>query len=601
MDYLPARLPIKLDRRLITGNITINTPCCVLEEICESMGLEIDISQLEDVQYRNLLSSELDKSVETITDLSSVDNMSLCAFYINPRDDLQWNRRNLFEALEWLTREKFDDCQTIDLIKNPLYIFDNPTPEDTRKVNKCILYNICMNMKIPTYYDSTPQKMRMSIVANNLSTKATIDDLILRMERCEQSILDKMYMILHMAEKNKDVWVSDKENLEDTTHFLRSKFRKIKGLIPRNNSQAVCIMAAEKSIDLSYSIDPIADFDYYNRTGKFLTEKMSMLHRINGQPPMLNMYFNQNIPKFYYTAKILETLRIRYCRPEVDDVYLELTAAMYINMFYYGVHPRSTRTKTRLNMYDVYNEKDCKDQVFLTTGSISSKYEIYTVSELEEIFTRYELLVNVKKEPLTDLEIQTLKVICIVVINPQLQKLRETIEKVELLCSMKEKRVKSFHDKYMKSDEKTKKKIEKVLDVLRNIAFILRGWEKEGPYPIINAPHPDEDKSARISYLATQEIRLFEKKCKKLGKMGTLFTSLPIYDYKDLKLVPVTEKEVGRTIAEKINLIKEGENSENENTCIRMSSNHICYTIHHYMSMIGKDPMFLLHDVSPIT
>jgi len=77
-----------------------------------------------------------------------------------------------------------------------------------------------------------------------------------------------------------------------------------------------------------------------------------------------------------------------------------------------------------------------------------------------------------------------------------------------------------------------------------------------------------------------------------LGELGVFLGGLPLLIYRDGVFNASQQREYGLTLGDRLRLIRSGENTDNMNSCIRMSSNWLCASAYKYMQQINMEPPF---------
>ena len=148
-----------LSRKLITGDINMNTPVVVLEEICESHGIGFED---EDISVEDYLDAIEDTEIYRVSFNNKHKSSSLIARFINK--DCSWNMNSLKKAFNFLIKfcDEYSKEEIINLIPNDP-TFGQQTMDNIYSINYCVCYKICNLFGIELYSSSTKDDLEMAI------------------------------------------------------------------------------------------------------------------------------------------------------------------------------------------------------------------------------------------------------------------------------------------------------------------------------------------------------------------------------------------------------------------------------------------------------
>jgi hypothetical protein len=145
--------------------------------------------------------------------------------------------------------------------------------------------------------------------------------------------------------------------------------------------------------------------------------------------------------------------------------------------------------------------------------------------------------------------------------------------------------MKEFYNYYMKTNNK-----EIILECIQNLlhlGFRMRGWIDGNDYPVKIAM---VDNQAIVDLNVQEALRNYEESCKKLESDIYIIKSFPLMKY-NKGFHFSNNVEDGKTVGERIELVKKGENTSNMGSCMRLSSNYIVTTAHKmYTTLKLKEP-----------
>ena len=171
-------------------------------------------------------------------------------------------------------------------------------------------------------------------------------------------------------------------------------------------------------------------------------------------------------------------------------------------------------------------------------------------------------------------------------------RLFEVIIEIEITLKANDEPTRRFVFSYRNSTPDTKHTIIKTLTSLLHTGMYMRGWL--GPnqeFPIRVAPVPP-NKDGEVALNVTHSISEYERQGRTLGKIGMEINNLPLIHYRDGHYQVSTSSNDGLTIGERLEIVKQGETSNNIASCIRLSSNWICASAHKYLTALGQSSPF---------
>ena len=125
----------------------------------------------------------------------------------------------------------------------------------------------------------------------------------------------------------------------------------------------------------------------------------------------------------------------------------------------------------------------------------------------------------------------------------------------------------------------------------------MRGWLGTGPYPISHAP---VDNQGEVDIRVSDAISSLEQYIQDAGKTGKMFLNLPLLRYRHGVFSKATNQRDGLTLGQRLDIIKDGDDSDRVAACIRLTSNWFCSSIYRYMELMKIDPGFNIVDLRSI-
>jgi hypothetical protein len=459
-----------LDRRIITGDIDIDIPNCVLIDL--AMGN--NLINPENYPHHYLLRYMLEKK-EAINKINlSLDNISKgdktiinyyapkIAAFVNPDKNTLWSLGGLFTAFKHML---FFDSNKIepDLISSKINIGPK-TMTNLYSYNACMLYKICKNYKINTRPTMTIDQMYLCI-------KYLFDIKNIKIPKCVED-----YYPNTDEKKLISIFTELPCNLDDTVKFKGITFDKliphydkisnINNLIsrikPNSHEESIIIFALKYGIDITYSNNPLKELDkllelkeekkeytpfdpkfavLYKRNPKWFSLK-------NNYSSILSMiYSNKSLYSFLESESIpseeMKFINIAVKKNNVDskqfandkDLREVLKTALFqtrINeTFYLGCHPNVNNNVTPIEL-DNIDEDDVDINCLISYGSIEyEKLTVYKTSELSAHFNANKNFTNPlnPQENFSSDAIKKLKHICKNIVETNDRKILENKRK----------------------------------------------------------------------------------------------------------------------------------------------------------------------------
>ena len=79
-----------------------------------------------------------------------------------------------------------------------------------------------------------------------------------------------------------------------------------------------------------------------------------------------------------------------------------------------------------------------------------------------------------------------------------------------------------------------------------------------------------------------------------------MILGLPLLHYRG-EYIAASEHSMGLTITDRIRIVREGDSSNNVNSCIRLTSNWFATTAHRYMQVVGMPQPFNIEHLRSIS
>jgi hypothetical protein len=141
--------------------------------------------------------------------------------------------------------------------------------------------------------------------------------------------------------------------------------------------------------------------------------------------------------------------------------------------------------------------------------------------------------------------------------------------------------------------------VKSTLEKVKELALLMRGWDGVSTeLPIRSVPPTDYSATTvRVSPILFQYVESW-KTCPQ-AVLHTLNLPLVVLTQEQFRINVDPSK--GLTIRDRLEIVKAGHNGTNGNSCIRMSSNNLLYSVAFYMKAIGANPGYEAGDVRYIS
>lgn len=601
---------IKLSRLDIVGEVVPNIPGPVLEEICLSEGLVIPSPEsLLDLVYRASVLVTLQRKQPLIIEYPlEQEKLGLIARYINSDPNIRWKLGILDVSLKWLTKKEYDPEQIISRLSLGESI-GLPTPEQPNKITACILYQVMLKLKLNINYNMTVEDMRRVLLAGKINRSLLMDEIQLKLASAPLTLVSEIFCMLYQN-TNVMEWKTDVQELRRTYTAIRSRVSDANGILPSDHSTAIIVAAMRYNIDLSYAKNPLLEYRKYSSDPTNyipFDEKMKYIMRVSPTSYSLNSFYNPNLPQELYSNPNLRSICQNIdltgisMHSSSEQYIMEICSSVYTDRFYKSIHPGIIETKSVIDLIELEDDDECKQYSFLTYGSHTSNFRLFTTSGLASNLTNTHKFIDETGEPLSNEAIASLRKISERESRDNFtyprsrntnqfrwRELANSIIAVDEYISNSTAKFRMLESRMI--DLGQRDSVIRCFKSLLDLSMYMRGWKgSSNPYPISSAKDPHQGETFRN---VDRQTKIFNHNIQQLGETGRLLLDLPLCKYRSLAYVEITNPEVGRTIGEKLHIVDQGENTENINSCIRLSSNYLAVTCHKYLCLLGCEPPF---------
>lgn len=613
--------PRTLSRLLITGPIDENVPLCVLTEIADAHGIDHgDLSNVNlSVDDHINGFTRYDYIYNLVQDIFEVEVVAseeaeYLARFVNKNS--QWNLESLLQSFNFLYSFVEYEDDPLNLVPKSFEI-GCQTPQNTKSINACLLYKICCYHRLNINSRTTIQQMAhavrllradgnyikhraLNFIENSASRSQLINIMLMSgdVDDCREN---------NTLENNS----ADQINIDNSQYYFQLKdiYQPLSDVTilrnhisPVTNAGAIALAALNFYIDISKSADPVSEYKNLRLSGrsKYIPDDpwLKSWYMKNRSIFDLKITFNPTFPQQYYDKNDLRNMAICEGHDVIYDPY-ELMQLSYVSdTFYLGIRPEVTGTSP----IELYEIDEIHPDELLCYGTRTNLKPI----SMSELLNCLEINLNFSSpfahnSVFSDTSIKKLKKLLVDYASTSsdmmslAQRLHDIISKVQSMCIFNDEATKKLRFNYRIVDNETKKCIMTCLYNLLQVGMYMRGWKGDGyPYPVDEAIVPP-DRIGEVDINVTHSIEKYNKSVRLLGKMGYDIDNLPLVLYNDGHYQLSTRPSQGFTIRDRLTIVKEGENTDNIESCIRMSSNWICSTAHKYITALEGSPPFEVH------
>jgi len=598
---------IILSRLKITGEITNETPQCVIDEIWQIHGSE----QSTPIDIRAIIQSAsktISISNDEIKDCKYLEHV---AFFINPFR--YWDSDQLITAFTFIQQFMGPIGSGINDLKLLSREFDigQQTPESPKSLNACVLYRLCISNGMKLQRSTSIDQMANMIKLLHTSRDNLIFKLCSEINIFDTVTLNKLLINaigLHGLPINNQLLITRNEkSLGDHKHVneiyeqLTDPVKLRKRISLATNNEAIILAALTYRIDISESKFPAEEWTRMNSVKSIkdyapVDRIMNINYAINSDAYNLTKHFNPFFSEKIY-GPLLQTLYLDEGYDQNDlknhpNVYAALYSAHIMPTFYFGWHREIKNENTPINQDDV---TEVHQRFLICFGVKSYELTAFTIDELSEMFKHNRSFVNPletkERSNFPQLAINKLKKYCThlsedIKLSDAKRDLLNAITNVESLSTELGRKFDNIASSGKRED------IKSLLDLLFQTAMYMRGWDGISIYPIETTPPNNQNKvDDNVNKMMTE----LHNKCNSVV-IGNKFLDLPLLTYIDGKFVPADNSQ-GKTIGGRLKIVSEGSRSDNVHSCIRLTSNWLAATSHYYMKLNGDSPPF---DVSKL-
>jgi hypothetical protein len=645
---------LRLDPRILVGEIDSNTPKCVVKFVADICGETFKPQYWGVIKYMNDFMTMLDSKEFAEIDLplrKTSNNLQSCLHFLDPlAHEDKWEFKSVAHGIQHVYEMTSD---TVSLSETDL-IFGFKSNILPRKINEIIAYKICkqynynMNMntefeemifaiKKLTKYEELPLLRKTLIenikhISNQQVVKFAYD--VQKIDYFDED--DQTIITTEIINSNKP----DLKNLHRTNNFLSNNLFLLQRIMPTDPVEAVILATHRFNICISEARSPLKQF-------KYLVDKKFNARNMDKYVPIDDYYFSNNYvknPKWYFTnlnwfeelLPIYSTNQlIDFCRkegfteskqinePKIYISYLE--SRKNTNWLYFGKVPFCNKSVTF-----IYNTpiEEIEPEKLICIGNVNEdNLEFFSLEELNDFLLVTKMFINpIDKEVLSLNLISKLKIylkdLTLKGNSNRLlyTELLECIKNIETIRDLIDYKIRDLKISFVNMDSEDKMKINNFFEKCIDMAFYMRGWNIDGntklPLSSTDTYYASMDSNENPTPL---QFKVFENVCLAYSEAMVMYDNLPPKireDVGSLRIVKFSSiGEVKNIFGMKIKGMGICQNQtlldcmyvsiygdkDDESTCIRSNSNWILFSAAWYSYLFDFELKFRFDKIDLIS
>lgn len=647
---------LKLDPRLLIGNLDSFTPFCVVTFVATLCGKKVKKEYWGNLKYMNELIDIIDSFnfPEIETPIKSRDsNLSDCIFFLNPLPvEKAWEFNSILDGInqvqDFLSKEtKFENLELIFGYKTNIF---------PRKINELLCYNLCKHYGYITNINTTFDEMifavlklskekefpllRRSVIENmkHLSSVKIVKyayDMISIDTSTEYEIADDS-QILIPSETSVDL-----KNITRTYTLLSNSTFLQQRVMPTDSNEAIILAMNRFNICIADSRSPVKQFKYLVAK-KFNTRNIHEYLPIDDYNFCINYARNPkwyfiNLNWFHELLPIYNPVQLNeFCKregffdskinPDPKVLITYLRSKRSSTWIYFGIVPYCSKTVTFGHLTPI---DEIEPENLICIGNISiGNLEYYSIEEFTDYLNSVKMLIDpIDKEPFCQTFVNKLKTyVKSMALKSTINRhiytnMSECIENLEHIKMLIDYKVRELTILISESDLIIKQEVNTFFEKCIDMAFYMRGWtingRKELPLKSGDTYYESGDRANNIN---SEEQNIVElNTCYAHVDLIKIHNKLPknIADgISSLHLIRFSRigetKEIfgmkinGMAVCQTLTLMECMYNSvygdkDSEDNCIRSNSNWILFTAAWYSYIFGFNLRFRFDKIDEIS
>ena len=494
---------VKLDPRIITGEISLDTPYFILEYISLFCKITYNKNYISFYEYHeeivNLMNTFEYVEVDLPSEYSSDEDLRKLIKFISPNSSSTgWNLKSIIEGCYHLLSFNVN-IDKLAYINSKDIIYGSKTNEKPFTINEIIAYRIANFYKYPTDRTTTYDEIKYFIDRKFSKGVPTLKNSLLHtINGLSDSDLLKIYHIVNNIsevetrndifnfEEEKDKkWIFDPTILEISLNDFFDRKKLASRIKPRTNYEAIISAVLRYGINISESSYPLKELENlskkryipycpsFSRKYSINKEYYNINKRWTESLSNSNIYTIEQLKRFAYEEGFTNLTGMSFI-----ELNRYLKSSRNINNFYFGRNPNCNETKTILLLEDI-NDIPQEELICIGIERINNLKYI-SLEELTDYFENMKMYIDpINNEMLDQIVISKLKIYCNEISSKssnanRLLKVMEDIDKIGRLLDIK---VISLKTKILKLPIDEQKKIELFFNKVMELGLYMRGWK----------------------------------------------------------------------------------------------------------------------------
>ncbi len=455
---------IKLDLRVIIGNVTFNTPYIVIKELIERTNHKFCEEKKNDYRYMLKILTIIDEFEYRTIDVkeisTSLEYQKLCKKFVN-RNVEKWHLDNLIKALKHMFCFEHN-CD---------FEYGDKTDDKVYNYSTIMMYKICLDKNITVDKNITIDEL-YNICKYSMFTLNSLKDIVISKFSAindKSAIISLIKDIDHSQFLSEEITYKSLKKTYDNMNWLNSECN--------NKKEAIIIAATKYFKNIVYSNNPYIELEKLKKDEVFIPfdEKFKDIYLKNPDWFDVKKTWQRELSFIYKDPSMIKFIQSESISLEdnTENLYDILVSTRDDTNIYDGIHPLCKNDKTMIYMENI---NDINKDLILTIGSVTKdNLEYITPRELADVFLNNKHL----KDPLVNTSslkssvIKKLKAICTCkmsnsIIIDDYRFLLSSIDEIISLSKILTIKAKDIIN--YKCEE-----LEKILDAIIELAFAMRG------------------------------------------------------------------------------------------------------------------------------
>lgn len=602
-----------LNKLELSGRCNLDTPICVIQEIADSHCLKTPLLKRSDQDNYSLVihtinNDDLGFKVKPKFSSNNEATFRQLAAFFN-KYALEWTGEQLQKAFKFYCLFFRDyvnkTIPTINTVKNLFgkYECGIPTPSNQCKISPVMILYIGKKMGLDFHPDSDITKMRETVLFCLYSKESILFQVKNVLEDLSKinliNILERYGGVYGKSFMNEDMKYDSslvKSDI-DRDRVESLYLREIEHSDVVDDETAISVAARTLDIDLHMSQFPLLEYRSVHRASEIRFHDPFLRYVYCSGRLDVKKTFNSYLPLVVYTTSRLREFCLGNGLESYDQEVVTREDAQELlcvnnlkSTFYHGLFAFPS------NETDIMGEgiKDINYNNILMFGTMERKMHFTTYQELFEYFKYSKSSIIPFWEGNDMFSVESLRKLrnLVQTHHPAMIQFAAIVDGVVDQISKLTPEF-TILSEYTGCDDLYKIK---TLEALHDLGMAMRGYlpEKHSRLPIETAM---VDNQYDVDIEVSERNTLFENLLLKDKVFERIIYSLPLFRWN--KTVFIRKGDDGyRNIGERLSDVRDGSNIS---ACIRSSSNWICATAYHYLTMFEHEMNYKIENLSYIS